>query len=964
MRSLQILIFGFIIASCSSKNSDNAKHVNPFIGTGAHGHTFPGATSSFGMVQLSPDTRIEGWDGCSGYHYSDSIIYGFSHTHLSGTGIGDYCDLLLMPTMGDVCFNNGYLNSKENNYSSIFKKENEFASAGFYQVLLDKYDIDCKLTTTKRVGLHEYTFKDKNLIPSMVLDLEHRDILLDWDINVVNSKEIEGKRISKSWADEQHFYFHMEVSDDFEFTFNKEKKPTKIFLSFKNLKNNKLMVKVGISTVSSKNAKVNLKSEAPSWDFEEYLKKSKEDWNSALSKIDISSKNDSLKEIFYTSLYHTMIAPNLISDVNGDFLGTDLKIHNDSIANYTVFSLWDTFRSTHPLYNLIERKKTSSFLNTFLNQYNYGGQLPIWELSANYTGCMIGYHVVSVILDAYVKSIDFKNYDELYTAMKHISNRNKLGITEFKSKGYISSFEEPESVSKTLEYSYNDWCIYKMAQIFNDSIAMGSYLERSQSYKNLFNSNSGLMQPKTNGNWKTGFIPSEVNYNYTEANSWQYSFFVPHDIEGLVKIHGGKKNFENKLNELFTVNSDLAGRQQADITGLIGQYAHGNEPSHHMSYLYNMTGNSSQSQMMVNKILNEMYSAQPGGVVGNEDCGQMSAWYVLSSIGLFDVNPGDPYYIINTPLFDEVTLNLENENKFKIKCNGGNDESFIYIKSVKLNGKDLNRNYLHIDEILLGGTLTIEKSNEPSKWASLNFYKTEISSDYTILVIPRIISNSNTFKDSIEIKIEAQDAQEIFYKKSNDSVYSIYQSPFYLFNTDTIFCYSKSNDKKSKIESAYFLKFNNNKTIKLKTMYSNQYDAGGKNALVDGLRGPNNYLTGRWQGFQAKNFESIVDLGTIENISYLNIGAIQDVRSWIWLPKKVDFSSSLDGENFNAISSVNHSISDNTSESVVNQFGLELKKPIKARYIKVNAENYGLCPEWHLGKGGKSWLFFDEITIR
>ena len=238
-----------------------------------------------------------------------------------------------------------------------------------------------------------------------------------------------------------------------------------------------------------------------------------------------------------------MIAPNLISDVNGDFLGTDLKIHNDSIANYTVFSLWDTFRSTHPLYNLIERKKTSSFLNTFLNQYNYGGQLPIWELSANYTGCMIGYHVVSVILDAYVKSIDFKNYDELYTAMKHISNRNKLGITEFKSKGYISSFEEPESVSKTLEYSYNDWCIYKMAQIFNDSIAMGSYLERSQSYKNLFNSNSGLMQPKTNGNWKIGFIPSEVNYNYTEANSWQYSFFVPHDIEGLVKIHGGKKNF-------------------------------------------------------------------------------------------------------------------------------------------------------------------------------------------------------------------------------------------------------------------------------------------------------------------------------------------------------------------------------------------------------------------------------------
>ena len=963
MNYFKILVFSLVFISCSNNISENAKYVNPFIGTGAHGHTFPGATSPFGMVQLSADTRIEGWDGCSGYHYSDSVIFGFSHTHLSGTGIGDYCDLLLMPTMGEKCFNNGYKNSNENNYSSKFSKENETASAGYYQVHLNKYGIDCKLTTTKRVGIHQYSFSDTSKNPAIVLDLEHRDILLDWDIEVLNSNEISGKRISKSWADMQHFYFHMEFSEEFDTSYNK-KNPTKLFLSFNDLTNNQIMVKVGVSVVSSQNAKENLLSEANHWDFDKYLSSSKNDWNKALSKIDISSNNDSLKEIFYTALYHTMIAPNLISDVNGDYRATDMQVHNDSLANYTVFSLWDTFRSTHPLYNLIERKKTALFLNTFLNQYQFGGQLPIWELCANYTGCMIGYHVVSVILDAYVKSIDFDNYPKLYSAMKEISNREKLGIPEYKNKGYISSFQEPESVSKTLEYAYNDWCIYKMAQFYNDSNTIDSYIKRAQSYKNIFNLNSGLMQPKTNGNWKSGFIASEVNYNYTEANSWQYSFFVPHDVEGLINIHQGKERFENKLDELFTVNSTLAGRQQADITGLIGQYAHGNEPSHHMAYLYNMIGKSSKSQKMVNKILNEMYSAQPSGIVGNEDCGQMSAWYVLSSIGIFDLNPGDPYYIINTPLFNEVTLNLENGNKFKIQCNGLEDASNIYIKSVLLNGENLERNYLHIDEILNGGVLKIEKSNQPNnEWSSENFYKTSIDTANSILTIPRIISPSYTFKDSLEIKIEKKNREDIFYKTSNQTNFTLYTSPFYLYETDTIYCYSTFRNNKSKIESAYFLKFNKKRSISLQTNFSNQYDAGGKDALVDGLRGPNNYLTGRWQGFYGEDFECTVYLGSKEKVTYINIGAIQDVRSWIWLPKKVEFLASKDGKIFFSIGTLKHSISDNSSESIIKQFELKLKTPIEVRYIKIRAENYGKCPEWHLGSGGTSWLFFDEITI-
>ena len=963
MKNVYLIFFSLFIFSCSNNKEDYSNYINPFIGTGAHGHTFPGATMPFGMVQLSPDTRIEGWDGCSGYHYSDSIIYGFSHTHLSGTGIGDYCDLLLMPTMGDICFNNGYLNDSSNNYSSTFKKVNELASAGYYEVLLDKYDIKCKLTTTERVGLHEYTFNNKNLSPSIVLDLEHRDILLDWSLNIRNSKEISGKRISKSWADEQHFYFYMEFSENFESFTNKDTNSTKVFLKFNNLKDDKLMVKVGISMVSEENAKENLNTEAKDWNFHNYKTNSINKWNQQLQKIKVSTDKDSLKEIFYTAMYHTMIAPNIISDINGNFRSTDMKVHSDSLINYTVFSLWDTFRSTHPLFNLIERNKTSAFLNTFLNQYNYGGQLPIWELCANYTGCMIGYHVVSVILDAYVKGIKYPKYNKLFDAMKHVSNRETLGIPEFKNRGYISSFEEPESVSKTLEYSYNDWCIYKMAEYLNDSSCAAQYINRSQSYKNLFNKNTGLMQPKTNGNWKSGFIPSEVNYNYTEANSWQYSFFVPHDMKGLINLHGGEQLFQEKLDDLFTVNSTLEGRNQADITGLIGQYAHGNEPSHYMAYLYNMVGNPIKSQKMVNNILNEMYSTQPTGIIGNEDCGQMSAWYVLSSIGLFDANPGDPYYIIQTPIFKDVTINLENGNHFKIASNT-NDSECIYINNVTLNGEKLNRNYLHINEILKGGILSINKTkNSNDKWECDEFYNTEINDNLHILKIPRIIANSNTFKDSIEVKIEGGSKEKLFYRKSSDLDFKVYSSSFYLNKTDTIYCYSQYGEKVSKVESAYFLKFNQQRTIKLETPYSNQYDAGGDNALVDGLKGPNNYLTGRWQGFYGEDFESTVDLGLIEDIRYLNIGAIQDVRSWIWLPKQVIFLGSLDGKNFEEICSLNHSIPDNTSESVIKQFEQKLIKPFKARYVKVKAKNYGLCPPWHLGSGGTSWLFFDEISV-
>ena len=955
------LLILFSLLSCN-KSISKIDQVNVFIGTSAHGHTFPGSTIPFGMVQLSPDTRIEGWDGCSGYHYSDSIIYGFSHTHLSGTGIGDYCDLLLMPTQGDICFDNGYKSKSKFNYSSTFKKENETAKPGIYNVVLDKYGINCSLTSTNRVGIHQYEFSDTSISPALILDLEHRDQLLDWELNLNSENEISGKRISRSWAEEQHFYFYMQLSGDVEVTFNNEIRPTKAFIEFNEIRNSKVMVKVGVSTVSIANAKENLIHEAKTWNFNQYVKLAQDKWEKELSKIDVKTSNNVQKEIFYTSLYHSMIAPNTLSDVNGQYRGTDLKIHESNQTIYTVFSLWDTFRSTHPLYNIINREKSASFLNTFLRQYEDGGQLPIWELCSNYTGCMIGYHVVSVILDAYVKGVESPFYYDLFQAMKAVSNRNELGIPTFKEKGYISAFIEAESVSKTLEYAYNDWCIAEMANIFNDTNCANEYYQRAQYYKNIFNNQSGFMQPKTNGDWKKGFIPSEVNYNYTEANSWQYSFFVPHDVTGLVGVHKGKDLFEKRLDQLFKVDSKLAGRQQADITGMIGQYAHGNEPSHHMAYLYNMIGKPFKSQKMVREIINQMYSNKPEGISGNEDCGQMSAWYVLSAIGLYDLNPGDEYYIIQTPLFDEVKLKLENGKNFTIKTIGDQNSDAIYIKSISLNGKELDRNYLSIKEINGGGEMIIEKSVQLNLQWPNEYYKTSIDSKFEIVLNPRIIAGSLTFKDSILVDIQCDNCHAINYRSSK-SVFKKFTKPFYIHNSDSIFAYAEKRGVKSKIESASYIRQEHQFSINLLSSYSNQYNAGGDKALIDGLKGPNNYLTGLWQGFYGNDFGAIIDLKKEMDIRSLSIGAIQDVKSWIWLPKKVDFYSSVDGLNYKLLNSLTHNVSDSTNESVIYQFKHQMNHTEKARYIKIEAANYGPCPEWHLGKGGTSWLFFDEISI-
>lgn len=946
--------------------------VNPFIGTGGHGHTFPGSTLPFGMVQLSPDTRLQGWDGCSGYHYSDSIIYGFSHTHLSGTGVGDYCDLLFMPTQGDVEFENGYKSGSSNGYSSFFKKDSEQASPGYYQVYLEENNIDVRLTTTARVGIHEYTFGHKE-VSNLIIDLEHRDPLLTWSLKQLSKNEIVGHRVSRSWAEEQHFYFVLQTSQPIdmvetsvgEMYKNKGGDPTKMALRYKRLKGNRLLVKVGISSVSIEGARKNLLNEAEHWNFNQYKSLAQETWEKALNKIQIKGGLKEERIIFYTALYHSMIAPNLFSDVDGKYRGTDLKVYSDFGSRvYTVFSLWDTFRAAHPLYTIIEQEKTKEFIATFIKHYLHGGQLPVWELSANYTGCMIGYHVVSVVLDALVKGIEIDDQETLFKAMLQLAERDQLGIFEYIKHGYIPSESETESVSKTLEYAYNDWCIASMAERIDKPDYYNIYIKRAQYYKNLFNSSSGFMQPKINGGWQFGFKPEEVNFNFTEANSWQYSMFVPQDIQGLIKLHGGKDKFETKLDQLFESSSELSGRHQSDITGMIGQYAHGNEPSHHMAYLYNYIGKPYKTQFRVAQILKDQYTTLPDGLSGNEDCGQMSSWYVLSAMGFYSVTPGMPYYTIGIPIFDQLTIQLENGNKFNISVNK-EDIDDGYIQKVTLNNKVYNASYLSHEDIVKGGDLIFELGKEPNfDWGVGEIPFSAIDAQYQITAVPFFNTTKQSFVDSLKLELKSVDDNAvIYYKEKKSTDFKVFKKSFYIYSNCEFQAFSLLNGKKSKMVVSSYKKMDDRRNLILKNKYDNQYNAGGDKALIDGLKGKSNFKTGYWQGFQELDFSAVLDLGSSSKISYISIGALQDIKSWIWFPKEVSFYTSNDDEHYNKIVTLKNDFSHEQYGSYIKEFDKRLSNPIKCRYIKIEASNFGACPDWHLGKGGKTWLFFDEIVV-
>lgn len=915
------------------------QYVNPFIGTGGHGHTFPGATLPFGMVQLSPDTRIDGsWDGCSGYHYSDTIIYGFSHTHLNGTGVSDFGDIMIMPTMGEPSFDNKI-------YSSKFSHSNEKATAGFYAVKLDKHNIDVRLTASTRVGFHEYTFNSSGQA-NIILDLNHRDKLLYGDVKIIDNKTIEILRRSEAWAKDQYVYARMEFSAPMKISnveANQENRKDfysgtilKICFSKNVQKGEKIFVKVSLSPTSYEGAKLN-SSEIKGWDFEKVKSEAEQKWNSELSKIEVTSDNSDKKAVFYTALYHTMMQPNIAQDVDGKYRGRDNKIHvAEGFDYYSVFSLWDTFRAAHPLYTLIDKKRTADFINTFLKQYEQGGRLPVWELASNETDCMIGYHSVSVMADAMAKGITGFDYEKAFEAAKHSAMLDHLGLDAYKKNGFISMDDEHESVSKTLEYAYDDWCIAQMAMILNKTEDFNYFMKRSQSWKNVFDWKTGFMRPKKNGGWDTPFDPREINNNFTEGNSWQYSFFVPQDIPGMIEAYGGAAKFEAKLDEMFNSESKTTGREQVDVTGLIGQYAHGNEPSHHMAYLYNYIGKPEKTTEKVHYILDNFYKNAPGGLIGNEDCGQMSAWYVLSSMGIYAVTPGKSEWGTTEPYFDKIKVNLED-------------------KTTKVISKKMLVNELKYCGIKNNDLVVADGFSNPD-----------------ILIVPVIQAESKSFKEAMKVTIISQNPKDVIYydiSEKNDYLAKklpsvVYKEPFEILETSTISAYIKKDESQSNTISATFFKKPNNYTINIKSKYNPQYHAGGPEGLIDGIYGTENWRKGDWQGYQSQDFEAVIDLQSEKNVSNFSATFLQDSRSWILMPTKVDYYSSSDNINFTLIGTIENNLDPKFDENKIQNFEYKSPKEIKARYIKIKAYNFGKLPEWHQGFGGDAFIFIDEITIK
>ncbi|MCB4797874.1 GH92 family glycosyl hydrolase [Neotamlana laminarinivorans] len=737
--STYLLVFlSFAIIACKSPEKKEkvtpekekrklTSYVNTFTGTDGPGNTYPGAVAPFGMVQLSPDNGLPGWDRIAGYFYPDSTIAGFSHTHLSGTGAGDMYDLLVMP------LNSKFTESltKEGDYRpySKFSHDREEASPGYYSVDLLSSGIKAELTTTERVGFHQYTFPkdDKSQI---ILDLGYS---LNWDkpmetkITIEDKQTIVGYRKSKGWAADQRVYFVMQFSKPFDKAqlFNKSKEIkgdsitgqfTKIIAHYKTKANEQIKVKVALSSASINGARKNLESELPHWDFEKTVEQADAAWEKELSKITIEG-TEAQKELFYTNMYHVFLTPSLHSDVDGAYKGADGENHIAKDYNkYDTFSLWDTFRATHPLYTIISQKETEDMIKSFLSHYEETGLLPVWSLAGNETNMMIGYHAVPVIVDAYFKGIPMDAQKALEACIAS-ANEDGRQIDLYKKLGYVPTGEHHEnwSVSKTLEYAYNDWCIAKLAKDLGNFDAHREFTKRAENWRNLYDEKSTFFRPKDDkGNFISPFSAKEYTKEFCESNGWQYFWFVPHDISGL-ELTVGKEKFAAKLDSMFTYYPEKNDKLPIFSTGMIGQYAHGNEPSHHVAYLYNEIGQPWKTQEMVRKIIKTQYSTKPDGYCGNEDCGQMSAWLVFSSIGLYPINPAEAVYSITAPTVEAATINLENGKTFKITTENQSEEN-TYIQSMSINGKPINEFTIKHHTLMLGGELHIVLGPKPNEY--------------------------------------------------------------------------------------------------------------------------------------------------------------------------------------------------------------------------------------------------------
>lgn len=763
---IALLTCTVVLCSCMNKVNnvvadDYTKYVNPLIGTSKMGHVFPGATAPFGMVQLSPQTNFqvmfnadgsynkETYEYCAGYQYRDTTIIGFSHTNLSGTGHSDLGDFLVMPTTGKLVLQPLKTKDGQKGFYSTFSHNNEQASPGYYKVNLDSYNIKAELTSTERVGFHKYTFPkstDSHIILDLVYNIYHHDNKNVWTfIRVENDSLVTGYRQTKGWARDKKLFFAMQFSkpfksyghkkydkviyDGFYRRFKQDEnfpemagKDIRAYFNFDTHKDESILIKFALSSVSTQGALKNLNAEIPNWDFNNIRNQTKEKWNKELSKIEVEMLTQADKTTFYTALYHTCLSPIIYEDVDGNYRGLDQNIHqSDGFVNYTVFSLWDTYRALHPLFNIIQPQRNNDMIKSMLAHYNQSvhKMLPIWSHYANENWCMIGYHATSVIADAMAKNVG--NFDKHKALMASVSTANVpyfASIGDYINYHYVPNEANPSSVSITLEYAYNDWCIAQMAKQVGDYKIEEQFQNRSTYYKNVYDSSIQFMRPKlADGSFKTNFDPMDTHgQGFIEGNAWNYGLYVPQNLDSMIIMMGEKERMTNHLDSLFTMQiDDKYIEKHEDITrdGIIGNYVHGNEPGHHIPYLYNWTGCPEKTQQRVRNILTRMYAPTVDGLCGNDDAGQMSAWYIFSSLGFYPVTPGSNYYALGSPLVKQAKIRLSNGKTLTIIANNQSDKN-VYVKSVSVNGKVINGTKLLHSDIINGGTIIFEMTTSPA----------------------------------------------------------------------------------------------------------------------------------------------------------------------------------------------------------------------------------------------------------
>lgn len=734
---LFVPVLSLCLASCGSSQKgqemeDLTQFVDPRIGTGGHGHVFYGANVPYGFVQLGPTSIPQSWDWVSGYHVSDSTVIGFPHTHLSGTGIGDLHDINVMPVVGEVTYSRGDASSYETGLWSYSDRSKEVVTPGYYRTHLSRYNVDVELTATKRVGFHKYTFLG-NESPAIVFDMVNGGC---WDktteavIRVVNDSTVSGYRYSKGWADDQRVFFRAEFSrkfDNVEFIVNDSVKEgnmakgAQLFarVNFAAGNQEPVYMKVALSPTSEEGAQLNMQTELSGWDFEKTIADAKAAWNKELNKVKVYTTDEASKKIFYTSLYHTLFAPSEFCDVNGDYYGADKQMHKgEGFVNYTTFSLWDTYRAAQPLMTILHPEKMSDIINTMLHIHQQQGKLPVWHLMGCETNCMVGNPGVPVVADAILKDIKGFDTELAFKALKESSMLPERGMEHRIEYGFIPADKMTEAIAYDMEYAIADWAVAQAAQKLGKQEDYEYFLKRSKSYKNYFDASTGFMRGKMlDGSWRTPFSPYASSHredDYCEGNAWQYTWLVPHDVEGLVECFGSKEAFVNKLDSLFLANGDMGEASSPDISGLIGQYAHGNEPSHHTVYLYTLVGQPWKTADRIKEILHTMYTDQPDGLSGNEDVGQMSAWYILSSFGFYQVEPAGGKFVFGYPNFDKVEIAVSG-GKFVIERENKGQQN-NYIQGIVLNGTEYKKPWIEYADIMKGGELKFLMGDEPVVW--------------------------------------------------------------------------------------------------------------------------------------------------------------------------------------------------------------------------------------------------------